>query len=297
MEELYHHEEQQMHGQQINYLTKEQELLKQQLTMNNPLEIEKKEQTEKIIQNIKQKPRLQINKAKAMEDSKKTLQNQEKVLLEYMNTQTVVEHFEKERTRQLEHVVDKETWKIFEQIEQYHRNPESAGNHIIVNDAALAAFERDALASATAGERVIEEHIVSQTDKRIQNTRQQEIRQQIDKVIRRELPVIHEISSPQNIELYHKVADSNLSEELLEEIKNVNRSFSKNVEQHTEKIEESTDMYRTVTNHVNHIQLQQNEELSAIIANNVKEQVGNLTDQVYRKLEKRMDSEKRRRGL
>lgn len=297
MQELYHHEEHKTYGQQINYLTQEQELLKQQLTFNNQLNIEQKEQSEQIIQSIKQKPRLQINKEKAKEDAKKALQNQEQVLLEYMNTQNAVEHFETERRRQLENVIDKETWKIFEQIEQYHRNPESAGNHIIVNDAALAAFERDALASATAGERVIEEHIVSQTDKRIQNTRQQEIRQQIDKVIRRELPVIHEISSPQNIELYHKVADSNLSEELLEEIKNVNRSFSKNIEQHTEQIEESTDMYRTVTNYVNHIQLQQNEELSAIIANNVKEQVGNLTDQVYRKLEKRMDSEKRRRGL
>ena len=98
-------------------------------------------------------------------------------------------------------------------------------------------------------------------------------------------------------ELYHKVAESNLSEEVLEEIKNVNRTFSKNVEKYTEQIEESTDVHRIVTNHVNHIQLQQNEELSTMIANNVKEQVGNLTEQVYRKLEKRMDSEKRRRGL
>ena len=259
--------------------------------------MEKQKQPEQPIQNMKQQSKLQINRDRAIKEAKKALQNPEQMVLEYMNTQNAVEQVEIERRHQLEKVIDKETLKIFEQIEQYHRDPGSVAEYIVANDAAMASFVRDTSVSRAAEERAIEEHIMMQTDKKIQNTRHQEIRQQIDRVIKREIPVIQEISSPQNIELYHKVAESNLSEEMLEEIKNVNRTFSKNVEKYTEQIEESTDVHRIVTNHVNHIQLQQNEELSTMIANNVKEQVGNLTEQVYRKLEKRMDSEKRRRGL
>ena len=54
---------------------------------------------------------------------------------------------------------------------------------------------------------------------------------------------------------------------------------------------------RTVTNRVNNIELQQNDELTNIIANNVQNQLNSITEKVYKKLEKRMDSEKRRRGL
>ena len=296
-EELYHHEDKHIYGQQIDYLTQEQEFFKQQLTTNNQLIVEKQKQPEQLIQNMKQQSKLQINRDRAIKEAKKALQNPEQMVLEYMNTQNAVEQVEIERRHQLEKVINKETLKIFEQIEQYHRDPGSVSEYIVANDAAMASFVRDTSVSRAAEERAMEEHIMIQTDKKIQNTRNQEIRQQIDRVIKREIPVIQEISSPQNIELYHKVAESNLSEEMLEEIKNVNRTFSKNVEKYTEQIEESTDVHRIVTNHVNHIQLQQNEELSTMIANNVKEQVGNLTEQVYRKLEKRMDSEKRRRGL
>lgn len=296
-QELYHHEDKHIYGQQIDYLTQEQEFFKQQLTTNNQLIVEKQKQPEQPIQNMKQQSKLQINRDRAIKEAKKALQNPEQMVLEYMNTQNAVEQVEIERRHQLEKVINKETLKIFEQIEQYHRDPGSVSEYIVANDAAMASFVRDTSVSRAAEERAMEEHIMIQTDKKIQNTRNQEIRQQIDRVIKREIPVIQEISSPQNIELYHKVAESNLSEEMLEEIKNVNRTFSKNVEKYTEQIEESTDVHRIVTNHVNHIQLQQNEELSTMIANNVKEQVGNLTEQVYRKLEKRMDSEKRRRGL
>lgn len=297
VQELYHHEDKHIYGQQIDYLTQEQEFFKQQLTTNNQLIVEKQKQPEQPIQNMKQQSKLQINRDRAIKEAKKALQNPEQMVLEYMNTQNAVEQVEIERRHQLEKVINKETLKIFEQIEQYHRDPGSVSEYIVANDAAMASFVRDTSVSRAAEERAMEEHIMIQTDKKIQNTRNQEIRQQIDRVIKREIPVIQEISSPQNIELYHKVAESNLSEEVLEEIKNVNRTFSKNVEKYTEQIEESTDVHRIVTNHVNHIQLQQNEELSTMIANNVKEQVGNLTEQVYRKLEKRMDSEKRRRGL
>ena len=53
-----------------------------------------------------------------------------------------------------------------------------------------------------------------------------------------------------------------------------------------------------VINHrVNEFQTRQNEELVRLIDEKVQRQLGDISEQVYGKLEKRMDTERRRRGL
>ena len=92
--------------------------------------------------------------------------------------------------------------------------------------------------------------------------------------------------------------ESDRTEEVLEEMQILNRNYTKSVQNYAQEMIQNEDVYqKTVTNKVNYIQLQESEELTNMIANNVKEQLGNLSEQVYRKLEKRMDSEKRRRGM
>ena len=214
-----------------------------------------------------------------------------------MNSQNTVEHYETQTREQLEKVIDKNILKIFEQIEQYHRNPDRIPENITVNDAALASFMRDTSLPPTPREKLVEQHVEEKVDTLIHDTRQQEIKSQLERIISKEAPEVKFVSNPKNVELFHKVTQTGINEELLEEIRNVNRNVTRNVEKHVENVQEKEDIYTTVTNRVNEIQLQQNEELSHIIASNVREQLGSLSDQVYRKLEKRMDSEKRRRGL
>ena len=43
--------------------------------------------------------------------------------------------------------------------------------------------------------------------------------------------------------------------------------------------------------------IKQNEEIARLISSTVQQELGNLSEQVYGKLEKRMDTERRRRGL
>ena len=296
-QQIVQRQENHIHGQQINHLSQEEELLKQQLEIINRTNLEKQEKLEQIINQIKPSPRLQINRTKAMADARKAMENSQEVMLEYMNSQNTVEHYETQTREQLEKVIDKNVLKIFEQIEQYHRNPDRIPENITVNDAALASFMRDTSLPSTPREKLVEQHVEEKVDTMIHDTRQQEIKSQLERIISKEAPEVKYVSNPKNVELFHKVTQTGINEELLEEIRNVNRNVTRNVEQHVENVQEKEDIYTTVTNRVNEIQLQQNEELSHIIASNVREQLGSLSDQVYRKLEKRMDSEKRRRGL
>ena len=98
-------------------------------------------------------------------------------------------------------------------------------------------------------------------------------------------------------ELFHKQTETNISEEMLEEIKNINRSVNEDTQSITETINSSNTIREIVNNHVNEIRLQQNEDISRIVSQNVREQIGSLAEQVYGKLEKRMDTERRRRGI
>lgn len=233
MQELQHYEEPQKE-ENVERTLQEQEIIKEQLQQINRVNVEKQEKLAKIVQEIKKEPRLTINKAKALADAKRIIEHPQEAVIEYLQKDTVVEHYEQERIRQLEQVMDKDIVKIFEQVEQYHKNPHKLPKQVLANEEALV----------------------------------------------------------------YLMQESDRTEEVLEEMQILNRNYTKNVQNHVQEMIQNEDVYqKTVTNKVNYIQLQESEELTNMIANNVKEQLGNLSEQVYRKLEKRMDSEKRRRGM
>lgn len=296
-QELVQKEENHFHGQQIIRQSQEENLLKQQLDVINQTNLNKQEKLEQIIKQMKPEPRLQINRAKAMADAKKALENPQEVMLEYLNTQNTLEHYETETKKELEKVIDKNILQLFEQVEQYHKNPNRIPENMTVNDAALEFLIHDTSQPVERMEKMVEKQVEETTNTLIHDTRQQEIKSQLERIIGKEAPVIEYVNHPKNVELFHKVAETGINEEVLEEIRNVNRNVTRSVEHRVENVQETEDVIRTVTNRVNEIELRQNDEISRMVANNVREQLGDLSEQVYRKLEKRMDSEKRRRGL
>lgn len=290
-------EETKVYAQQINYLTTQEENLKQQLQTINQINVEKQEQLQQVIQNLKPVPKLQINRKKAVADAQKMLENTQEVLFEYQNTENIVEHYEAERQRQLEKVMDKNVLKIFETLEKYHGNAQIMPEHVSVNDTALEFLIQDAHRLETTKETLVDKTIESQIRKERNKQKEIQIKSQLEQIIKREPVKEKYVQMDTKPELIHKVTQNEVSEEVMEELRNVNRTITRNVEQYTETLIEDTDTYKSVTNRINHLQLQQKDELTNLIASNVKEQLGNLSDQVYRKLEKRMDSERRRRGL
>lgn len=296
-QEFVHQEETHVHGQQINYLTNQEELLKQQLNEVHQINLKNEQKLEQVTKDMKPAPVLRINRAKAMTDAMRAMEEPEKVILEYMNQQNTLDYYESERQEKLSQVVDENVLKIFEQIERYHQNPANLPDNITVNDVALEHFIQDTTVREMPPEQVVKNQVEKQTRELVQKTRQEEIKQQIERVVRKETTERQIIGDVGSVELIHKTNETDVNEELLEEIRNVNRNVNRSVEEHDENIQESRDIYRTITNQVNHVEVADQKEIATMVAYNVQDQLGTLSEQVYRRLEKRLDTEKRRRGL
>lgn len=284
-------------AQQINYLTNEEEQLKNQLNNIKQINIDNSRRFTDTTNNTDIHRAIHIDRARAMADARRALEAPDEVRLEYMNVQNNNIDNTHEETVTQQHKIDENVLKIFEQIAEYQKNPSAPHPNISTSSAALDSLMRDTKRPALPREQLIEKNTIEKTESLIHDVRQQEIRQQLDRIINVEVPEISYIRQPQNVELLHKVAETGINEEVLEELRSVNRNVNRNSEVHTDEVTESENITRTVTNHVNNVELRRNDELTQIIADNVQSQLNNLTDKVYRKLEKRMDSEKRRRGL
>lgn len=99
------------------------------------------------------------------------------------------------------------------------------------------------------------------------------------------------------VELTHKVEESTISEEVLEEIQNRVTVTNRNIEHTVETVNQTEKVQEIVTNQINQMQARTTQELESMVSRNVSSQLGNIYDQVYSKLEKKMESERRRRGL
>ena len=99
------------------------------------------------------------------------------------------------------------------------------------------------------------------------------------------------------VELVHKQQEESLEEEMLEQLRQIQRTTQIENVQIKEQVLEKNTTQEIINSHVNELQVRQNEELARLISEKVQKQLGNLSEQVYGKLEKRMDTERRRRGL
>lgn len=100
----------------------------------------------------------------------------------------------------------------------------------------------------------------------------------------------------QNIDFVHKVEEQLLSEELLEEIRMQKQNVKR--EEHTEQttVEKQKTVHQTVQESVNQIQTHQLNQIEELVQQSVKKQIGDLSDQVYGKIEKKLQTERKRRG-
>lgn len=102
----------------------------------------------------------------------------------------------------------------------------------------------------------------------------------------------------ERIALVHKQQTENeITEEIREQLLNQNRVL----ENQTKVMEEVTHNSRTVehrvTNQTTHEITEQTENLTEMISRGVQGRIGDITDQVYSRLEKRLQNERRRRGI
>lgn len=99
-----------------------------------------------------------------------------------------------------------------------------------------------------------------------------------------------------NIDFVHKIEEQILNEELLEEIRMQKQQINR--EEHTEQtiFENKTTSSQIVQQSTHQIQTNQLNNIEELVQQSVKKQIGDLSDQVYGKIEKKLQTERKRRG-
>lgn len=289
-------EKTQVHGQQIQSITRQETLLKEQLEQINQNNIRNLQLLSKLnLREREEKKPDRINRTKAREDALQALHKPEEVLMTYLESETVKERQESVEKNRLKQVFGEETIRIFETLEKYQKSPRylesvgttGQGEAMLMRDIRLneqssqtelihksEELQRETI-HALETTQVVREYLPEQV-----NQVRQETQKQIDR-----------------IELVHKQEETTLEEEVLEEMRNIARTTKVENEQSTQTVIEKNTTQEVINTQIHDFQAQKNEELVRMVTDKVQNQLGNISEQIYGKLEKRMDMERRRRGL
>lgn len=174
-----------------------------------------------------------------------------------------------QETEMLRKILEDETMRVFETIRGYQENPERYPNVTASNEQAMNLLLRDI---AAAGE----------------------TQKNASKVLSgRKLG-----QSEKSVELFHRQNGQTVNEERLQEFLRTQRKNMRIQNTNVQKaFHEKTQVEEIVRSKVNEMKGRQEEEIVRLINQNVRRQLDTLSEKVYGKLEKRMDAERRRRGV
>lgn len=206
-------------------------------------------------------------------------------------------------TEKLREILGEETVRVFETIRRYQEEPRRYPQVTALDGQAVNLFLRDI---AVAGKAPKADLQAGDETTVYDGTGYAEQRAKVcplSETVVRTRDRWHGIKradekSEQAVELFHRQNEQTISEETLQELLQNRRK---------DRVVQNTDIRETfrteeqvteiVRSKVNEMKVRQDEEIARLIGQNVKRQLDTLSEKVYGKLERRMDAERRRRGL
>ena len=144
-----------------------------------------------------------------------------------------------------------------------------------------------------------QELIHSRTDRKLQDISETVV-ERWEENSRRE-PVQSAVTEEERrnrIALVHKQQTENeITEEIMEQLMNQNRVLENQTRVMEEVTQNSKTVERHITNQTTNEITRETENLTEMISRGVQGRIGDITDQVYNRLEKRLQNERRRRGI
>lgn len=269
--ELSLRKEEEQDEEEVTQTTVEQ--LQKQLEVYNQRNIENYRKITEIENRQKNIKDRKVNRRKAQMDALRALEEPEAVLMEYLTSEKkdpFVEMREKAET-QIYELFSEETKEIYRQF--LAKN--TSENHTFLERIMTQPEEPP----------VIPE--IEQIEKQIK--RQQEeltvINVNTQKEIRR-----------QQIEFVHKKEEQLINEELLEEIRTQSQKTIQNRETEETTMKNEREVHQVVQETVNKIQTNRVDNIEELVQQSVKRQLNQLSEQIYTKMEKKLQTERKRRG-
>jgi len=130
-----------------------------------------------------------------------------------------------------------------------------------------------------------------------------ELSESVNKINRKNRRVVNQIAKDiqvehRQIELVHKKEEQTLSEDVLEELRQQRNYVENKLVEVTQNVNATESTHTEVINEFNNDEMVRNIQNNVIemVSDNIKGQVDSISNQVFRKLEKRLDTERKRRG-
>lgn len=181
---------------------------------------------------------------------------------------------------------------------EMYRSREAAGND---EDTGSRSEGADRTGKREVLERQIQgqELLYSQTDRQLRDISETVV-ERWEENSRRE-PVQRAVTEEEHrsqIALVHRQQTENeITEEIMEQLLNRNRVMENQTRVTEEVTQNSRTLERRVTNQTTQEITQQTDNLTELISRGVQGRIGDITEQVYNRLEKRLQNERRRRGI
>lgn len=164
----------------------------------------------------------------------------------------------------------------------------------------LKEVQKDALIDVQEAE-----HLQESTEKIFQEQHMQytQLRENVEKQIKRQREELNVVNANvrkeerrQYIELVHKTEEQLIKEELLNEIREQSQKTVKNTQTEETTMQNHREVRQMVQETVNRVQTNRVEDIEELVQQSVKRQLNHLSEQVYGKLEKKLQTERKRRG-
>lgn len=295
-EQLIHPEKLILEENEVNQetlLKQETKELQQELFKINQKNLENLEKFQTILQEKKEIPKARsISREERRRESLKALQEPEALLLQYKKEERLEKTREETVKKEILEHLPADTRYVLETIERFKISPDAEGNEkISKNNLALLMQDTQLIHRETMQEERLDNEIhkiSSETEKIIEHW-QQERKEPLQMSETRQLH--------QAVSMIHKQEKQSVEEEVLQEILEQNRrNVTEKKEQEILQSQKSTitTVHRQEETRITEKNMQ---DITRLIDQGVKRQIGSISDQVYHRLEKKLSNEKKRRGF
>lgn len=283
-------EQQETHDTKIENEENYYEIIKKELDVIN----QQNEQHMQEMQNqeIHELQNITINQAKSRRDALKALEDPEGAIMEFLNISEKVETYG-QLEEHMETLISENDKEIYRLVEEYQKNPTRIIAESIVRIPTQEQLHHDITKVVKEHEPAIIEYIQGEP-----------VQEQIENIVEhyqdpetkwsKTSKKIEEITS--HIELVHKQVENTLGEDILEEIQYQNHVLQKKTE--TVEHEEITNQTIVTHNHTmtNEIKEQISGQATEVLRDGLQNQLNSISEQVYNRLEKKLTTERKRRG-
>lgn len=269
--------------------------IEQELKRINQQNIENRQKATQILEQVRGDTSQMPDRKEMMRQGLRALEHPQEVLLEYH------QRIQQEATEQTQiseaynQLLTPETREIFRILEQYRKNPEQVVQQGLVREQADGQMMADLVYQEnqiTEEQQEKSEVFLTEAEEYVYHQALERWNQpQEYREVHQELPQLWE-----TIDLVHKEQTNRLDEEVIEELLEQNQTLRQNTVQkeqlltteHIEEIQTRTVHHQTVETST--------ADIERIIQQGMRNQVAELSDQVYNRLERRLGNDRMRRG-